>query len=90
MKDIYDNYECELDRIRGRYKKENIESKDSIDVVVIAQNDGEDMEQNIIQVVESKDLRDGAEALVKRSIETVEMMIQSDHAKELVYGILRI
>ena len=46
----------------------------------------EDMEQNIIQVVESKDLRDGAEALVKRSIETVEMMIQSDHAKELVRG----
>jgi nitrite reductase/ring-hydroxylating ferredoxin subunit/multimeric flavodoxin WrbA len=46
----------------------------------------EDMEQNVIQVAESKDLREGAEALITRSIETVQMMIDSDRAKKLVRG----
>ncbi len=46
----------------------------------------EDMEQNVIQVAESKDLREGAEALVERSIETVKMMIDSEYVKSLVRG----
>jgi nitrite reductase/ring-hydroxylating ferredoxin subunit/multimeric flavodoxin WrbA len=46
----------------------------------------EDMEQNVIQVAESKDLREGAEALVERSIDTVKMMIENDQIKKLVRG----
>ncbi len=46
----------------------------------------EDMEQNVIQVAESKDLRAGAQALVERSIETVRMMMESDQVKSLVRG----
>jgi multimeric flavodoxin WrbA/nitrite reductase/ring-hydroxylating ferredoxin subunit len=46
----------------------------------------EDMEQNVLQVAASKDLKAGARALVARSIETVQMMIESDHVKELVRG----
>ena len=39
-----------------------------------------------ICTVDSKELREGAEALVTRSIETVQMMIERDHAKNLVRG----
>lgn len=46
----------------------------------------EDMEQNVVQVAESKDLREGAQALVQRSIETVKMMLERDHGKNLVRG----
>lgn len=46
----------------------------------------EDMEQNVVQVANSKDLREGAEALVQRSIDTVQMMLKSDCEKDLVRG----
>ncbi len=46
----------------------------------------EDMQENVIQVVDSKDLREGAQALVERSLETVKMMIDREHAKDLVRG----
>lgn len=46
----------------------------------------EDMEHNVVQVANSRDLREGAQALVQRSIETVKMMIENDHAKDLVRG----
>ncbi|MBY0554967.1 NAD(P)H-dependent oxidoreductase [bacterium] len=46
----------------------------------------EDMEKNVIQVSESKDLRSGAQALVERSIETVKMMIETEQEKKLERG----
>jgi nitrite reductase/ring-hydroxylating ferredoxin subunit/multimeric flavodoxin WrbA len=46
----------------------------------------EDMERNVVQVAESKDLRDGAQALVARSIETAQMMLESTCVKHLVRG----
>jgi nitrite reductase/ring-hydroxylating ferredoxin subunit/multimeric flavodoxin WrbA len=46
----------------------------------------EDMEQNVIQVAESKDLREGAQALVKRSIETAQMMLEKHCDEDLVRG----
>lgn len=46
----------------------------------------EDMEHNVIEVSESKNLRKGAESLIERSIETVKMMINSDQTKDLVRG----
>ncbi len=46
----------------------------------------EDMEKNVIQVQQSKELREGAQALVERSVETVKMMLARDSKDELVCG----
>ena len=46
----------------------------------------EDMEKNVIQVTESKDLRHGAQALVQRSVDTVKMMLENTCMNELSRG----
>jgi nitrite reductase/ring-hydroxylating ferredoxin subunit/multimeric flavodoxin WrbA len=46
----------------------------------------EDMEQNVIQVAGSRDLCEGTQALIGRSIETAKMMLESKHGKDLVRG----
>lgn len=46
----------------------------------------EDMEKNVIQVAESKDLREGAQALIQRSIDSAKMMLKNNCTEELVRG----
>ncbi len=44
------------------------------------------MEKNVIQVAESKDLREGAQALIQRSIDSAKMMLKNNCTEELVRG----